>query len=88
MVRRDDVADWVAREREPGTDDILTFGSRTMWNGLLEKGLVDEIHLVVGPAALVDGTRIFDAPTELTLMESRRFEGSDNILLRYATAQH
>ena len=84
VVHRDDVAEWLAEERERDTGDILTFGSRTMWTGLLEQGLVDEIHLMVGPTALAGGTPIFEMPTELTLLNTRRFEGSDNVLLRYA----
>lgn len=87
VLRRDDVADWLAGERERDTGDILTFGSRTMWNGLLEQGLVDELHLMVGPAALGGGTPIFAVPADLTLLETRRFEGSDNVLLRYAAGR-
>ena len=33
---------------QPGAGDILTFASRTMSNGLLRQGLVDELHLMVG----------------------------------------
>lgn len=84
VVRRGDVVDWLAAERERGTGDILTFGSRTMWNGLLKQGLVDELHLMVGPAALGDGTPIFGRPADLALLETRRFNGSDNVLLRYS----
>jgi dihydrofolate reductase len=86
VVRRADVADWLAKEREHGTGDILTFGSRTMWAGLLDQGLVDELHLMVGPAALDGGTPVFGRPADLTLLEARRFEGSGNVLLRYAAA--
>jgi dihydrofolate reductase len=86
VVRRADVADWLAKEREHDTGDILTFGSRTMWAGLLDQGLVDELHLMVGPAALGGGTPVFGRPADLTLLEARRFEGSDNVLLRYAAA--
>ena len=85
VVRRDDVADWLAEERERDAGDILTFGSRTMWTGLLERGLVDELHLMVGPAALGSGTPLFAVAADLTLRETRRFAGSDNVLLRYAT---
>jgi dihydrofolate reductase len=81
------VADWLARARTRDASDILTFGSRTMWTGLLEQGLVDELHLMVGPAALGGGTPIFSAPIQLRLLETRRFEKSDNVLLRYAAAR-
>jgi dihydrofolate reductase len=84
VVRHDDVAAWLAEERARDTGDILTFGSRTMWIGLLEQELIDEIHLMVGPSALGGGTPIFRAPTDLKLLATRRFEGSDNVLLRYA----
>lgn len=83
VVRREDVAAWLAGERERGSGDILCFGSRTMWNGLLGRGLVDELHLMISPAALGGGTPIFSSPADLTLLEARRFEGSTNVLLRY-----
>jgi dihydrofolate reductase len=84
VIRRDDVASWLAEERARATGDILTFGSRTLWNGLLEQGLIDELHLMVSPTALGSGTPIFRVPVDLTLLETRRFESSDNVLLRYA----
>jgi dihydrofolate reductase len=83
-VHRDDVEDWLAKERDRDAGDILTFGSRTMWTGLLERGLVDELHLMVGPTALGGGTPLFAVAADLTLREARRFAGSDNMLLRYA----
>lgn len=88
VVPRDDVAHWLSVERERDSGDILTFGSRTMWGGLLAQGLVDELHLMVGPAALGGGTPIFAVPAELRLLETRGFEGSDNVLLRYGAATH
>lgn len=48
---------------------------------------MDELHLVVGPTVLGDGTPIFAAPVSgLTLLDTRRFEGSDNVVLRYTAA--
>jgi dihydrofolate reductase len=71
-------------EKQRGTGDILVFASRTMWNGLLAQGLIDEVHLMVGPRALAGGTPTFDRPTDLRLLDARPSEGSDNVLLRYA----
>jgi dihydrofolate reductase len=79
-----DAAGWIAGERERGNDDILVFGSRMMWNSLLQQDLIDELHLMVSPNALGSGTAIFDAPVNLNLLETRRFDNSSNVLLRYA----
>ena len=84
VVPRAAAAAQVTAEKQRGTGDILVFASRTMWNGLLVQGLVDEIHLMVGPRALAGGTPVFDRPTDLALLDVRRPDGSDNVLLRYA----
>jgi dihydrofolate reductase len=86
-IRRDGVGDWLAQARTRDTGDILIFGSRTMWHGLLRQGHVDELHFMIGPRALAGGTPIFAEPAALTLLDARRFAGSDNVLLRYAPAQ-
>lgn len=86
IIRRDDIAGWLAGERVRDTGDILIFGSRTMWNGLLAQRLIDEIHLMVGPRILGDGTPIFKNASDLTLLGARRFAGSNNVLLSYAAA--
>jgi riboflavin biosynthesis pyrimidine reductase len=62
------------------------FGSSTLWNDLLAAGLVDEIHLMVGPVALTDGVPAFAGKPDASLRlleEPRTWEGSDNVLLRY-----
>ena len=87
VVSRGGVGEWLAGVREGGDDEIVVYGSRTMWNGLLAAGLVDELHLMVGAVALGDGTPVFSAPVDgLTLLEARRFEGSENVVLRYAAS--
>ena len=80
IVRRADAAGHVA-----GLDgEVLTFGSRTTWNALLAAGAVDELHLMVGPVALGAGVPAFTGPVPpLTLAGTRRFDGSDNVVLRY-----
>ena len=70
--------------------DIVSFGSATTWNPLLEAGLVDELHVLVGPALLGDGTKLFTgSPHPLRLLESRVLADSQLVQLRYdATGQH
>jgi dihydrofolate reductase len=69
---------------QPGKD-ILMFGSRTLWNDLLFAGLVDELHLMLGASVLGGGTPAFGAGPvpPLRLVDTRRRDGSDNLLLRY-----
>lgn len=83
-VRRDEVSSWIAGEHAAEGGDIVVFGSRTMWNGLLRQGLVDEIHLVVSPRALGAGGPAFEDRTELDLLGASGLAGSENVLLRYA----
>ena len=78
--------DEVARFKDSGDHECVVFGSRTMWNGLLAAGLVDELHLLVGATALGSGVPLFPAPTRLSLHQTRTFPGSDNVLLRYRPA--
>lgn len=70
-------------KRRPGRD-LLTFGSRTLWNDLLAAGLVDELHLMVGAGAVGGGIPAFDRATpRLRLLETHRRDGSENLVLRY-----
>jgi dihydrofolate reductase len=85
IVRRADAQAAVAElKRQPGPE-ILVFGSRSLWNDLLAGGLVDELHLMLGAAVIGGGTPTFGTrpPGPLRLAETRRFDGSDNLLLRY-----
>jgi dihydrofolate reductase len=83
VVRRADAADAVRALRAGDGGDILVYGSATLWNGLLAEGLVDELHLMVGAAALGDGVPAFTGPAHLDLTGVRRWEGSSNVLLSY-----
>jgi len=84
VIARKDVNDWVGAARRQGSGDILVFGSRTMWNSLLDQALVDELHLMVSPNGVGSGTPIFDSAVDLDLLDARSFDGSANVLLRYA----
>lgn len=89
VVPRADAATTVAALRAGAASDgdILVFGSPTTWNALLVAGLVDELHLMVGPAAVGAGTPAFGpgvTASGLELRDVRRWEGSSNVLLVYA----
>src|SRR5215211_6298933 len=65
--------------------DVLVFGSRTLWSDLLANDLVDELHLMISPVVLGAGTSLFDGQpaVSLRLIETRTWDGSGNVLLRY-----
>jgi dihydrofolate reductase len=86
IVRRAGAHEQIARLKDGDGGDIVVFGSRTLWNDLLAAGLVDELHLMVGPVVLGDGTPAFTAPAQLRLLGSRSFERSDNVVIRYAAS--
>jgi len=85
IVPRADARQAVAELKDQPGKDILMFGSRTLWNDLLVAGLVDELHLMVGATVLGGGTPAFGAAPvpPLRLVNTRRRDGSDNLLLRY-----
>jgi dihydrofolate reductase len=85
IVRRAGAPQAVAELKDRRGKDILMFGSRTLWNDLLVAGLVDELYLMVGATVLGGGTPAFGAGLvpPLRLVDTRRRDGSDNVLLRY-----
>jgi dihydrofolate reductase len=87
IVRRSDAHEAVARLREQD-GDALIFGSRTLWTDLLAHGVVDELHLMIGPKIVAGDHHAFAGvpETELRLLDVRRWNDSDNVVLRYATA--
>ncbi len=87
VVRRADAHDEVAALRKGEGGDILVFGSHVLWNDLLAHGLVDELHLMIGPGTLGTGTPAFDTAASLRLIDSpRTWDGSSLVLLRYAVS--
>jgi dihydrofolate reductase len=85
IVRHADAREQIAElKRRPGRE-ILVFGSRTLWSDLLANDLVDELHVMIGARVVGGGTPMFEAepPASLGLLETRTWEGSDNVLVRY-----
>ena len=86
VVKRADAQDEVAALKTRAGRDILIFGSHIVWNDLLAKGLVDELHLMIGAGVLGDGVKAFEARPAgaLRVIETRKFDGSNLILMQYA----
>ena len=85
IIRRRDAYQQLAELKRQEGKVILITGSRTLWNDLLAHDLVDEIHLLIGNLVLGQGVPVFvgKTPTSLRLIDTRRWEDSDNVLLRY-----
>jgi dihydrofolate reductase len=84
IVPMADAKDEVAALKQREGGDILTFGSVTTWSPMLEAGPVDELHLLVGPALLGDGSKLFTGASraKLRLLESRVLPDSQLVQLR------
>ncbi len=68
----------VTRLRNELDGESLIYGSRSLAQALIERGLVDELRLLVYPVALGTGDRLFGDTQDkiaLRLVESRPFEG-------------
>jgi dihydrofolate reductase len=85
IISRADAHAQIAELKRQSGKDILVFGSYTLWNDLLASDLVDELHLMIVPVVLGAGTPLFDGrpPVSLRLIETRTWEGSGNVLVRY-----
>lgn len=87
IVPRGQAHDAVTRLRERD-GDALVFGSRTLWTDLVANGLVDELHLMIGPKIVAGDHHVFDGvpETNLKLIGVRTWGSSDNVVLSYATS--
>ncbi len=85
IISRADAPEQIAELKRQTGKDILVFGSRTLWNDLLAHDLVDELHLMIGQVILGAGTPLFDGQpaVSLRLIDTRRWDGSGNVLVRY-----
>jgi len=84
IIQRADAHEQLADLKRESGKDILVFGSRTLWSDLLANDLVDELHLMIGRVVLGGGTPLFDGPQpgSLRLVDVRRWDDSDNVLVQ------
>ena len=87
-VLGDDWPEQVARLRKDLDGDILVYGSRRLSRSLIEKGLVDELRLLVYPLVLGAGDRLFgEAQDKLALrLVDARPSGGGVVKMTYAPA--
>lgn len=85
IIRRADAYQQISELKSQPGNDILITGSKTLWNDLLVHDLVDEVHLIIGNLVLGEGVPVFASKPDvpLQLIGVRRWENSDNILVRY-----
>jgi dihydrofolate reductase len=83
---RGDVAEEVRKLKADGSGDVLVYGGAGLIHFLMQNDLVDEVRLMIYPAVLGRGKRLFPDGLKLGLVleESKQF-GSGIMLLRYRT---
>lgn len=71
--------------KEKDGQDIVIWGSRTLWSDLIKHGLVDEMHLVIGNGLLGNGVPLFQANIRPTLkpVKSYVIEKSKNVIIQF-----
>jgi len=86
VIRRASAHAEVAALKQGLGREILVFGSHVLWNDLLAAGLVDELHFMIGARVVGEGVRAFETrpPGPLRLLDTRTFDGSSLLLVRYA----
>jgi dihydrofolate reductase len=86
LVRRD-AAEEIAELKRGEGKDLFVFGSATLSDSLLRRGLFDELRICLAPLVLGTGVPLFKPGTprrNLTLLQARPL-ATGGVILRYAT---
>jgi dihydrofolate reductase len=87
VVPRADAAAHIQMLKDGSGGHLLMFGSATTWNPLLERGLVDELIVLVGPGLTGGGSRIYAGNhVDLSLIDAQVLRDSQLVALRYAAS--
>lgn len=86
VIARADAGARIAELKAQGGGDILVLLSRLLWQDLLKKRLMDEIHITFFPIVGGQGVPLFaERPTvPLRLLRSATWPGSGKVLTVYA----
>ena len=87
-VIRDDVASAVDKLKQDVDGDILVNGSVQLVRTLIERGLVDELRLMVFPTVLGSGRKLFgDSAEQVALKLTEAMPAGETAVLIYRPAQ-
>lgn len=89
VIPRAAAVDRITEHKAGSGRDILCFGSLTTWNPLLALGLVDELHVLIGPGVIGSGLPTFTRPVtrRLTLLDAGSVEDSNLVALQYGVGE-
>jgi len=76
----------IEKLKQQSGKDMVIWGSISLAQSLMNDGVIDEYQLIVCPAVLVEGRRLFDehvSPGEMHLLSTRSFDRG-TVLLSYS----
>jgi hypothetical protein len=89
IVSRTEAPAEIERLKTEDRGTLLLFGSGTTWNPLLERGLVDELIVLIGAGLTGGGSALYSGSPalDLRLLDVAVLPGSELVRLRYVTSR-
>lgn len=82
-LAKGNLAEEIAGLKKQNGKDILVFGGAGFVSSLIEKGLIDEYHLIINPTAMGSGMTIFNSLNSIqkfTPIQSKLYPGGKTVL--------